>query len=280
MHGPLISRHSGPRSPGRGPAPGAPAPSLLLALVLVLAAGCALVARPSWDGAATAAGVSGFDFHADSFAFRNDIRELHPPGADIYANYCFVLARGLRQFFQFARFDPAAPRLDHEGYVARVREVARRAVWRPALPASGRVVIPGYASLREFSSGEEAAVKRGLGPRFWTWVHWTNWRVTLPLPPGHQETVTREIMDELAAGRLVQLLVTNFPTHELNHAVVAYEFRTTAVGVDVLVWDPNDPGTPGVITFDRERRRFWATALFQTRPGPIRAFRMYHSWFL
>lgn len=55
-------------------------------------------------------GAAGFVFGPDTFAFRNEIRERHPnapPG--IYANYCFVLAKGMRQFFQNARFDPEAP---------------------------------------------------------------------------------------------------------------------------------------------------------------------------
>jgi hypothetical protein len=30
------------------------------------------------------------------------------------------------------------------------------------------------------------------------------------------------------------------------------------------------------VLFDRTRRRFEATRLFDTEPGPIRAFRMYH----
>ena len=73
--------------------------------------------------------VSGVDVlvrQADTFAFPNEIRSRHPddePG--LYANYCFVLARAIRQFAQFVRFDPAAPRLDHAGYVERVTQIAR-----------------------------------------------------------------------------------------------------------------------------------------------------------
>jgi hypothetical protein len=46
--------------------------------------------------------------------------------------------------------------------------------------------------------------------------------------------------------------------------------------VAFAVYDPNDPGEPGLITFDAEARRFHATRLHDTTPGPIRAFRMYH----
>ena len=222
-------------------------------------------------------GVAPFAFERDTFAFPNEIRARNPDAEDLYANYCFVLARGLRQFAQFARFDPALPRLDQAGYVARVREVAAREPWEPPLPPQERVVIPGYASLREFSRGEEAAVKAGLGGRFWTLVHWTNWRVTFRVDGEHQETVARETLDELRAGRFVQWLVTNWPKPELNHSVVVFAAIEGAQGVRFSVWDPNDPAGPGTVIFDRATRRFWATRLYDTEPGPIRAFRMNYS---
>jgi hypothetical protein len=258
---------------------GARARLVVGAIAVSLAVGGCVSAPP----APTASGpddrraVPGFSFARDTFAFRNDVRAHHPDRDDLYANYCFVLARGLRQFFRFARFDAAAPRLDREGYVERVRQVVARPPRHPTPPADDRMVIPGYASLREFSRAEESAVKEGLGGRFWTWVHWTNWRVIFPVSRAHQAHVLEEIRADLAAGRLVQLLVTNWPTPELNHTVVAFEWRGTAHGVELTVWDPNDPDGLGLITFDTARGHFWATRVYDTRPGVIRVFRMYYS---
>jgi len=217
-----------------------------------------------------------FSFATDTFAFPNLIRARHPNEPDLYANYCFVLARGVRQFSQFARFDPSRPKLDHAGYVERVQRLAALPPWQPRAP-DDRIVIPGYANLRAFSRGEERAVKEGLGGRLLTFVHWTNWRVTLPVTGGHQEGVAHEILDELRTGRLVQLLVTNWPKPELNHTVVVFASRPALGGVEFLVWDPNNPAEPGIMTFDRSARRFWATRLYDTEQGPIRAFRMYYS---
>jgi hypothetical protein len=247
--------------------------------VALLAAGCASVEPvPSVTTPERRASVPQFSFSTDTFTFPNEIRARNPGRVDLYANYCFVLARGLRQFLAFARFDPAAPRLSSDEYVERVRQIATRPPWEPALPADDRVVIPGYVNLRDFSRAEEAAVKAGLGGRFWTFVHWTNWRVTFPVTRDHQAGVAREVMDELDAGRLVQLLVTNWPKPELNHTVVAYAYRSGSHGVEFVVWDPNDPDAPGVMTFDEQAYRFWATRLYDTEPGLIRAFRMYYSW--
>jgi hypothetical protein len=251
-------------------------------VLAVLAAACAPApARPAAVSLPDTTSVPGFVFATDTFAFRNDIRARNRGAENLYANYCFVLARSLRQFHQFARFDPAAPRVDRDEYERRVRAVVARAPWREPLPPDDRIVIPGYRNLREFSAAEEAAVKAGLGGRLWTWLHWTNWRVTYEnLPPGHQAGVLQEISEQLAGGRLVQLLVTNWPKPELNHTVVAYGYRTRPDGLELAVWDPNDPGAPGVVTFDTAHQRFWATRVYDTEPGAIRVFRMYYSWFL
>jgi hypothetical protein len=74
--------------------------------------------------------------------------------------------------------------------------------------------------------------------------------------------------------------VTNWPKPELNHTVVAYAYGSGPAGVEFRVWDPNDPGQPGVVRFDRDRGQFWASRLHDTEPGVIRAFRMYYGWLL
>jgi hypothetical protein len=53
-----------------------------------------------------------------------------------------------------------------------------------------------------------------------------------------------------------------------------------ADGVELTVWDPNDPAAPGTVLFDRRREGFMASRVYDTRVGPIRVFRMYHSWLL
>ena len=250
---------------------------VIVLAVALAAAGCASAPpapRSLTDGDAA---VGGFAFDRDTFAFPNAIRAFSDDRDDLYANYCFVVARGLRQFFQFARFDPAAPALDRAGYVERVRQVVARPPWRGPIPLAERVVIPGYASLRELSAAQESAVKEGMGGRFWTLVHWTNWRVALPLTRRHQAGVLDEVERELAAGRLVQLLITNWPILELNHTVVVFASRGHGEGVDLAIWDPNEPARPGVITFDTTRGAFWATRVYATRPQAIRVFTMYYS---
>jgi hypothetical protein len=250
-----------------------------LVSVVALAAGCTSAPANGGPplGLEERVVAPAFSFTTDTFAFPNLIRARYPSTPGIYANYCFVMARGLRQFAQYARFDAAMPKLDQSRYVDLVKRVAAVMPWEPAWPPAERIIIPGYSNLREFSQAQEDAVKEGLGGRFLTLIHPTNWRVVFPVTGGQQESVAQQAIAELREGRLVQFLVTNFPKPELNHTVVVFESRPVAHGVEFLVWDPNNPDGPGIMTFDLSTHQFWATSVYDTEPGPIRAFRMYYS---
>ena len=248
---------------------------LSLCVMLVLA-GCAS-APPIEQGAPRPPSGAALRFGVDTFAFRNDIRWKNPGKTDMYANYCFVMARAVTQFQRFARFAPELPRVEPDVYTGLVREVVARAPWDDPLPPAERVVIPGYASLYEFSAAHETAVKTGLGGFVLTFIHWTNWRVVFPVTGGQQERVARETLAELDAGRTVQLLVTNLPKVELNHTVIAYDYRIyEGRFLEFIVYDPNEPAEPGWVAFDRAERRFFASGVYDTEPGEIRAFRMYY----
>ncbi len=249
----------------------------LAVLALALLAGCASV--PPMDIAVSRpAPPPAIRFSVDTFAFPNESRTKNRGKPDLYANYCFVMARGVTQFHRFARFDPAGPRLSAVQYETLVSRVVSHAPWDDPLPPAERVLIPGYASLYDLSRDQERAVKAGLGSPVWTWLHWTNWRVVFPMPAAQQERVARETLAELLAGRPVQFLVTNLPAWELNHTVVVYDYRIGDNGaVEFVVYDPNDPHSPGLIAYDRVERHFVATRLFDTSQGTIRAFRMYYQ---
>ena len=220
-------------------------------------------------------------FGVDTFAFRNDSRIHHKGKPDLYASQCFVLGRAVVQFQRFARFEPEAPRLAAEQYTSLVQRITRRAPWRAPLPMTERVVIPGFESLHELTREAEAAVKAGLPRRLWTILHWTNWRIIFPRPSSQQERVAAQTVTELQAGRPVQLLISDFPRIRVNHSVLAFDFRASGLdAVDFSVYDPNDPTVPGVIRFDRPKRRYRPAPLCGVDVPHFRAFRMYCSPFL
>jgi hypothetical protein len=246
-------------------------------LIALISAGC-VTAPPLHVALRASTPDPTLRFGVDMFAFANENRVKYRGKPDLYANWCFVMARAVTQFHRFARFDPTGPLLAPGEYTERVRQVTARPPWHAALPAHERIVIPGYGSLHDFSRAEERAVKAGLTGRILSWIHWTNWRVVYPVPRAQQEAVARETLAELQAGRPVQWLVTNLPRIDLNHTVLVYGYRADHLDViDFVVYDPNDRASPGIVRFDVPARRFWARRLYDVKGGPIRAFRMYYS---
>jgi hypothetical protein len=261
--------------------PGMLAPWLLLPLLAHVAIG---LVSSLWMTGAPTLGIflrrpapgPALRFGVDTFAFRNDSRVHHRGKPDLYANWCFLIARAIVQFQRFARFEPAAPRLASPEYTALVRRVTARAPWRAPLPPEARIVIPGFASLHALTREEEAAVKAGLPPRLWSIIRFSNWRLTYPHRRAHQARVAAEIVGELQAGRPAQLFITDFPCLGINHSVLAFAYAEGGrEAVDFTVFDPNDPATPGIIRFDRRDCRYRPAPLCGVTVPHFRAFRQY-----
>src|SRR5215471_21245546 len=113
------------------------------ALIVALAlGGCASVASLE-SVAREPAPAPLIRFGVDTFAFPNESRTKNQGKPDLYANYCFVMARAVTQFHRFARFDPDRPRVSPEEYTALVRRVTSHDPWEQPLPSAERVAIPG-----------------------------------------------------------------------------------------------------------------------------------------
>ena len=90
--------------------------------------------------------------------------------------------------------------------------------------------------------------------------------------------MARETMAETRAGRPVQLFLTDFPRIEMNHSVLAFDYRASGPAtVDFEVYDPNDPSGPGIVRFDGRDERFHPAPLCGVSVPRFRAFRQYYS---
>lgn len=248
---------------------------LLLALLLPACAPGPALERPGFLSGAPRAR---FEVGRDTFAFPNLVRAEHPTEAVPFANYCIIMARAANQFFRFARFAPEAAPLSDAEYARLAGEVMRIGPWEPPRPLEQRVVIPGYPDLQAFSRARETAIKAVFGSNVLSMAHWRTWRVAFPLSAGHQTRLAGELRAELDAGRPVPLMITNFPDPDLlNHAVLVYDHRSSAGGVEFLAYDPNDPANPLSLHFDPATRGFWVGPLPYSPPGRVRAFRLYAS---
>jgi hypothetical protein len=251
---------------------------LFLLLVALLFPGCAGWLAPPLSAWSAATPPGAFEVGRDTFAFPNQIRAEHPERAVDFGNYCIIMARAASQFFRFARFAPDAPPVSDAEYTRLARTVMSIGAWAGPRPPERRVVIPGYADLHALSQARESAVKAAFDSNTLSMFHWRTWRIVLPLLPGHQRRLARELVEELAGGRPVPLMITNFPDPDLlNHAVLVYDYRPGARAVEFFAYDPNDPTTPLGLHFDPVPGSFWVEPLPYSPPGRIRAFRLYTS---
>jgi hypothetical protein len=231
-----------------------------------------------------------FEFRQDTFAFSNELfwvyradpatgkmaHEKRQPKPD-YALHCFAVARGARQFFQQARFDPDLPRVDEASYRALVRRVVRSKA-RVERPEAERIVIPGYANLREFSAAHEALLKSECGSMWASYFQRGNWRMVFHFSARHQERMAAQLAASLQRNRPPVVHLADFPKLHLNHAVLLTEAREDGEEIEFDVYDPNAPSRPMRLRFDREERRFYFPANFYFAGGRVDVYEVYSAW--
>lgn len=249
------------------------------ALGIVL--GCASVPPPPTDPPAP------FRFDADTFAFANvtvfeygadpATHELEGRRREVPAEFvlrCGAMARAARQFYDGARFDPGARRLDAAGYAARIKALLDGDPRRAPVP---RIVIPGYADLRSFSSDHESLLKASIGSPVRSYLQRGNWRMIFPFPPLQQAETARRLAAEVAARRPAVLHLTLFPEQAINHFVVAYAVEETRSEIRFATYDPNDATKPVPLVFDRAARSFSFAPTESFAGGPVKVYEVYRN---
>src|SRR5947209_14620739 len=84
-----------------------------------------------------------FDFQRDTLSFANWTVFSYENGKVVshknqyghhYSRRCFVMTRTVDQFYKFARFEPATPRVDDNELHKRIRAITRKSPWHDPLP--------------------------------------------------------------------------------------------------------------------------------------------------
>src|SRR6266496_2858988 len=231
-----------------------------LPLVLFLAA---------LSGCSTAATTDSrhFVFQQDALAYANELvseyrfdergrwtSKPRQPKPD-YTHHCFVVARTARQFFGHARFDPTRPVADADTYRRLIREVLSASP-REFLAEEDKIVIPGYASVREFSRAEEGLLKRECGGAWQSYFQRGHWRMIWPFTRRHQEAMAEELADDLKRNRPPVVHLARFPSLTINHAVLLFDCEEDENEIRFAAYDPNSPEKPATLTYNRAARRF------------------------
>jgi hypothetical protein len=202
------------------------------------------------------------------------LRESDPE----YARHCFVVARTVRQFFGHARFDPEQPSADDETYRQLIRRIVAASPARNGSPRE-RVVIPGYAHLREFSRAHETLLKQESGGWWQSYLQRGNWRMILPFPRWHQGAEAERLVRAIARGEPPIVHVVRFPNITINHALLLFEVERQGEAIRFEAYDPNTPQHPRTLTFDQTTRRFLFPETHYFAGGPVNVYQIYHSLF-
>jgi hypothetical protein len=256
--------------------------AVVLALSLLLC-GCA-TSRPI-----VPANSRAFEFQKDTFAYANELvweygfdangkwkGHARQPKPD-YTHHCFVVARAARQFFQFARFDPAQPEADAATYRRLIRGVMKQSARRD-VPDSERIVIPGYADLREFSLAQELLLKAECGGAWQSYFQRGHWRMIFPFSREHQRKTAEALLAEVKQNRPPVVHVVRFPQLTINHALVLFDANETTREIQFTVYDPNKPEKPATLTYDRVKKTFFFPANDYFPGGRVDVYEIYRGW--
>ncbi|NBV23458.1 MAG: hypothetical protein EBS05_16255 [Proteobacteria bacterium] len=227
---------------------------LVAALVLPLSlAGCSLIPH---QAKVPAPGPRAFDFATDTLAVplpdpsSADNREaLAEPALRAHVN-----AHVARQFFLHARFEPAQPPPTTTERAALVRTVLKRSP-KEMSPDNQRVVIPGYANLRELSQLQGHLVRA----ESWIVCGCENQAslINKGFNGGHdKDAVVSQLLEATGGNR--PALVRLYRHHELkfNRSLLVFGAQNTEGEVRFSAYDPATPKQPVQLTFNRVNHVF------------------------
>jgi len=230
-----------------------------------------------------------FDFQKDTFAYANELvweyhfdpvtgQETHSrrEPRPTYYHRCFTVARLARQFFEQVRFDPAQPVANQETYRQLIRQLNRLNP-RKELNADQKIVIPGYAGLREFSRAQEALLKAEGGGAWESYWQRGNWRLILPFSRAHQQRIANRLLESTKAQRLVVVHLSTFPSLRMNHAVVVFAAQEDEKYLCFSIYDPNQPQAPTWLNFEQATRTFYFPANLYFAGGRVNVYDVYRG---
>ncbi len=198
---------------------------------------------------------------------------------NLYTRRCFVMTRAAMQFYKFARFDPHGATLDDRTLAARIRAVMRRAPWHKALPEDQRVVIPGYASLREMSKARRHVVQTNIGLGWPTYMRLGNFRMFYQHDRKYQEKTHANLDAALARGDLFVGYLSTYPSLAINHSVLVYARKSaSSENEHYFVYDPNHAEAPRQLTWSPREHAFSYQKDSDFIGGFVRIYQVYGKW--
>lgn len=159
-----------------------------------------------------------------------------------------------RQFFLHARFEPTQRPPGTETRIALVRQVLKREANEPSRDDQ-RVVIPGYANLREFSRLQGHLLRA----ESWLVCRCEN-RATLFTKAfggdSGKDAAVAELVSSIAANRPALVRLYRHHALQYNRSLLVFDSHAGEGHVCFTAYDPAAPKQPVELTFNRVSRAF------------------------
>ncbi len=190
-----------------------------------------------------------------------------------YRRRCFVMVKGVLQFWKFAEFRPNEPVITPDDYHQRVKEISRIPAWSNR---DGKVVIPGFSDLREFSKVHGALLRAEMGGWVPTYTRLGNMRVMAPSFPDGRRACAAWLAERVADGEPCGVFVSRLPG--MIHAVILYRVQKLPAGdYRFMVYDPNLPAATNTLSFSNDSAKFSFDPTFYFSGGDVNVQRIYIS---
>ena len=233
-----------------------------------------------------------FDFSRDSFAFANELlweyqfdpqtgranflrREPKPA----YTLRCFVMVRAARQFLYHAGFDAGQAALRDEDYRTLIRQIISRNPRTPCAPER-RIVMPGYASLREFSAARGRLLKEACGGAWRSYVLRSHWRMVLPISRAHQQRTAAALVAALEQNQAPIVHLVRFPALTINHGMILFAVASPPEAFKFSAYDPNNPAAPVELTFNHQTGSFSLPPNAYWAGGELKVIEIFRNWLM
>ena len=230
-----------------------------------------------------------FNYATDTFSFANETVWNYVDGSvktesagakkREYTRHCFVLTRAAVQFWKFARFDATAKPLPADQLTARIREITGRSTWLPALSDADRVVIPGYANLRQASTALPAIFQANIGLGWPVYVRPGNAPIAVPASHSTESRLNEEIFADIQKNNPSIVWLYLFPSLKINHVVVIFAGHHTGDLYRYQVYDPNYSDAPKQLEFNETTKTFSYQPTFYFKGGPVTARAIFRGLF-
>ncbi len=99
-----------------------------------------------------------------------------------------------------------------------------------------------------------------------------------PFSRREQARAVQRIRSRLVEGHPVLVHLVRFPQLTINHTILIFDAREHEGSIQFTAYDPNTPGAPISLSFDRDSNTFRLPSCIYFRGGRVDLYEICHRW--